>query len=78
MREEADKLQLDEDERIGGVIFDEMAVQEDLLLNSHKTTGLHFSGVVDMGTHANKLYSQRTGNSCEKMVKGTIWFPINM
>ena len=63
MKEEADKQDLNSDERIGGIIFDEIAIQEDLTCCSHQETGPYLSGTVDMGTHANRLYSQRTGNS---------------
>ena len=62
MRQEADNQGLDADDRRGGLIFDEMSIQEDLVA-THKGTESFFTGQVDLGEHGNQLSLQRKGKS---------------
>lgn len=47
-------------ERTGGLVFDEMSIQEDISVTFSGHASF-FTGQVDMGMHANKLRNQRQG-----------------
>jgi len=60
MRQEADRLHIEEHNRVGGVIFDEMSIQSDLVA-VHRVGRSSFSGLPDLGPHGNGLAMQRKG-----------------
>jgi len=60
MRQEADRLELKPEDRVGGIIFDEMSIQEDLSV-VHKICDTHYTGLIDITPHCNALFQKRTG-----------------
>ena len=56
----ADQQGLKTTERIGGLLFDEMAIQEDLVV-THQGATSFFTGQVDLGDHGNQIRIQRKG-----------------
>ncbi len=62
MKEEADKLNMSQKDRVGFIIFDEMSVQEDLesVRDGH---GLRLEGFTDMGTESEQLRVMKTESS---------------
>ena len=60
----ADQQGLKKTDRIGGLLFDEMAIQEDLVV-THKGEDSFFTGQIDLGEHANEIRIQRKGNKMD-------------
>lgn len=61
----ADEQGLKKTDRVGGLLFDEMAIQEDLVV-THKGESSFFTGQIDLGEHANEIRIQRKGKNIEK------------
>jgi hypothetical protein len=61
MQEEADKLQLSESSRAGGIVLDEMSIQEDLSLVA-KGLKSSFGGLVHTTPMTDDLLEDRKGN----------------
>ncbi len=68
MREEADKLNMTDKERVGIIIFDEMSVQEDLE-SVRDGLGLRLEGFTDMGMESEHLRVMKT--ECSDSVLAT-------
>lgn len=62
MHEEANRLGLSSNDRLGGVIFDEMTIQQDIQLEKNGSV-LEFTGFTDLG---------REGDMCNQLRKGAV------
>jgi hypothetical protein len=61
MHEEANRLGMDENARIGGIVFDEMSIQEDIELQKNGGV-LELCGFTELGAE---------GDLCQILKKGT-------
>ena len=82
MHQEAENQGLKKEERIGGIIFDEMSIQEDLTV-THSGQNTYFSGLVDMGNLGNSFLQRRRGNynclcsiTCFISGENLYWFSV--
>ena len=61
MEQEAGERKLSADERVGAIVLDEMAIQQDLTL-IHKGLETCYAGQVEVTDYPQDLINQRKGN----------------
>jgi hypothetical protein len=60
MKQEADRINLKPYQRVGGIVLDEMSIQEDIAL-VHKGVQTHYTGQVSITPHCAGLIEERKG-----------------
>ncbi len=73
MRTEADKSGLQEGDRKGIILFDEMSVQQDLS-TVRRGEGLVFEGFIDLGQESEKLYQLKNNDGDAKLATHALQF----